>query len=490
MTQTPGEISQPKNAKRGIHIEFDPKTGQLIGVPPEWADVGLIPKSMISNQQAPSQPVVQQAVRQADADLHTGKTAASFYSASAPGSRAFDQLSQEEIRQTNLAAYVPAKKLIRDTLERTSCISRPRAIQHTSHVTFNPETGEFSGLPTDWNQAFNACGVSSADMKANPDVTSQLLASLEQHDPAMFTQQNLTLAPLPNETDLKNVQSLIQTLFIQDSDPTKHFTDLKLFGKGASGRVFRARDALNGRVLAVKVVQKQADTTALKNEIALMYLSQHKNVVNIYKVLESPTEFWIAMEFMNKGCVTGLLSQQTRIEDEAVVAGILQQVISALIYLHSQNRVFRDLKSDNLLINQTGISYEIKLADFGFAAQLTKERPNRKSVVGTPYWMAPELIRGYQYGCAVDIWSLGILAIELAEGYPPLIDLPPLRAVFLIVTQDAPQLTNPQQWSHVFRDFLSKCLEKDPIKRWTAEQLLKHEFILQSDLSALGAYFE
>lgn len=119
----------------------------------------------------------------------------------------------------------------------------------------------------------------------------------------------------------------------------------------------------------------------------------------------------------------------------------------------------------------------IKLADFGFAAQLTAEHRDRRSQVGTPYWMAPEIIRGEDYGPGVDLWSLGIMAIEMADGEPPLIDEPPLRALLLIITKDPPTVKDPSSWSDEFNDFLAKCLTADPLDRPNVEELLKHPFI-------------
>merc|ERR1711879_776877 len=119
----------------------------------------------------------------------------------------------------------------------------------------------------------------------------------------------------------------------------------------------------------------------------------------------------------------------------------------------------------------------IKLADFGYCAQLTETVDKRNSVVGTPYWMAPELIKGMEYGTSVDVWSLGIAAIEMADGDPPYLDFPPLRALFLIATQGSPSLKDPEQWSVLFRDFLSRCLEQDVAKRATATELLSHPFL-------------
>ena len=144
-----------------------------------------------------------------------------------------------------------------------------------------------------------------------------------------------------------------------------------------------------------------------------------------------------------------------------------------MIYIHSLHRIHRDIKSDNILLGGDG---SVKIADFGYAAQLTQQQQKRYTVVGTPYWMAPELIRGHEYGTKVDIWSLGIMIMEMAEGEPPYMEFPPLRALFLITTKNIPGLKD-NKWSANFQDFLRQCLCKEPEKRPSAEQLSRHPFL-------------
>ena len=130
--------------------------------------------------------------------------------------------------------------------------------------------------------------------------------------------------------------------------------------------------------------------------------------------------------------------------------------------------------SDNILLSMTG---QIKLADFGYCAQLSSSTQKRNSVVGTPYWMAPELIRGQDYDTRVDIWSLGVMAIEMAEGEPPYLEYPPVRALFLIATNGCPKIAEPESWSSLFIDFMDRCLDMDPHNRPMASALRSHPFL-------------
>lgn len=148
--------------------------------------------------------------------------------------------------------------------------------------------------------------------------------------------------------------------------------------------------------------------------------------------------------------------------------------LQGLSFMHRHHRLHRDIKSDNILVDLEG---RVKLADFGFAVGLTSEEAKRKSVVGTPYWMAPELIRGLEYDAKVDVWSLGITALEMADGEPPLIDEQPLRALLLITINPSPTLEQPKGWSECFNHFLKRCMMIRPEQRASAEQLLLHPFI-------------
>jgi len=276
--------------------------------------------------------------------------------------------------------------------------------------------------------------------------------------------------PLPSEQN-QNLDELISK-----EDPTRIFQDSRKIGEGAAGEVFFALHSRTKQKVAIKKMALNSESLKLIiTEISIMKTSRHPNIVEYIDSYIVGDQLWVVMEYMGGGCLTEILEQFEHVQlTEAQIALVCKETIRALIYIHSLHRIHRDIKSDNILLSDGG---EVKIADFGYAAQLTQQNQKRNTVVGTPYWMAPELIRGHDYGIKVDIWSLGIMVMEMAEGEPPYMEYPPLRALFLITTKGIPDLKEPGKWSDDFKDFLSKCLIKEVDARPDAKTLNNHPFI-------------
>ncbi|XP_030796722.1 myosin-IIIa [Rhinopithecus roxellana] len=280
-------------------------------------------------------------------------------------------------------------------------------------------------------------------------------------------------------------------IFDNFPDPSDTWEITETIGKGTYGKVFKVLNKKNGQKAAVKILDPIHD---IDEEIEAEYnilkaLSDHRNVVRFYGIYfkkdkVNGDKLWLVLELCNGGSVTdlvkGFLKRGERMS-EPLIAYILREALMGLQHLHNNKTIHRDVKGNNILLTTEG---GVKLVDFGVSAQLTSTRHHRNTSVGTPFWMAPEVIACEQqldttYDARCDTWSLGITAIELGDGDPPLADLHPMRALFKIPRNPPPKLRQPELWSAEFNDFISKCLTKDYEKRPTVSDLLQHKFITQ-----------
>ncbi|XP_054378073.1 myosin-IIIa isoform X2 [Pongo abelii] len=280
-------------------------------------------------------------------------------------------------------------------------------------------------------------------------------------------------------------------IFDNFPDPSDTWEITETIGKGTYGKVFKVLNKKNGQKAAVKILDPIHD---IDEEIEAEYnilkaLSDHPNVVRFYGIYfkkdkVNGDKLWLVLELCSGGSVTdlvkGFLKRGERMS-EPLIAYILHEALMGLQHLHNNKTIHRDVKGNNILLTTEG---GVKLVDFGVSAQLTSTRHRRNTSVGTPFWMAPEVIACEQqldttYDARCDTWSLGITAIELGDGDPPLADLHPMRALFKIPRNPPPKLRQPELWSAEFNDFISKCLTKDYEKRPTVSDLLQHKFITQ-----------
>ncbi|KAI9592028.1 kinase-like domain-containing protein [Syncephalis fuscata] len=257
-------------------------------------------------------------------------------------------------------------------------------------------------------------------------------------------------------------------------------------GFGASAMVYAAIFKPDGRRVAVKIIDLDAfertQIDQLRREIQNLSLCRHPNVLRTYGSFVDNTKLYIITPYLAGGssCLDIMKYAHSEGFEEAMVATILKQALSGLVYMHRQGFIHRDVKAGNMLLDNDGT---VMLADFGVSSSLTEtgeRRGQRKTFVGTPCWMAPEVMEQSPYDTKADIWSFGITCLELATGNAPYAKYPPLKVLMLTLNNDPPTLDRDKtkhKYSRTFKDLIDLCLQKDPNKRPTAEKLLQHNFL-------------
>ncbi|XP_019164855.1 PREDICTED: serine/threonine-protein kinase 3-like [Ipomoea nil] len=283
------------------------------------------------------------------------------------------------------------------------------------------------------------------------------------------------------EEELRPHVSKVSSSSIPESvtkeDPSSKYELLHELGKGSYGAVYKARDLRTSELVAIKVIslsEGEEGYEEIRGEIEMLQQCSHPNVVRYLGSYQGEEYLWIVMEYCGGGSVADLMNVTDEPLEEYQIAYICREALKGLSYLHSIFKVHRDIKGGNVLLTDQG---EVKLGDFGVAAQLTRTMSKRNTFIGTPHWMAPEVIQESRYDGKVDVWALGVSAIEMAEGLPPRATVHPMRVLFMISIEPAPMLEDKENWSLVFHDFIAKCLTKDPRLRPTAAEMLKHKFI-------------
>ncbi|XP_035519403.1 STE20-like serine/threonine-protein kinase isoform X3 [Morone saxatilis] len=267
----------------------------------------------------------------------------------------------------------------------------------------------------------------------------------------------------------------------RDVNPEEIWDIIGELGDGAFGKVFKAQNKQNGTLAAAKVIDTKTEDELedYMVEIDILASCDHHHIVKLLDAFYFEGKLWILIEFCAGGAVDAIMLELERPLTEPQIRVVCRQTLEALCYLHENKVIHRDLKAGNILLSLDG---EVKLADFGVSAKNTKTLQRRDSFIGTPYWMAPEVVmcetskdRPYDY--KADIWSLGVTLIELAQIEPPNHEMNPMRVLLKIAKSEPPTLMHPSRWSPEFNDFLRKALDKNVDNRWSPVQLLQHPFV-------------
>ncbi|XP_067853264.1 serine/threonine-protein kinase PAK 3 isoform X2 [Heptranchias perlo] len=465
------EISLPSDFEHTIHVGFDAVTGEFTGIPEQWAR--LLQTSNITKLEQKKNPqAVLDVLKFYDSketvnnQKYMSFTSGAVYSLMVP---LLKQYKCTEITDKPADGYIAANAL------NTKIASEPPVVPPVSEDDDEDDDNMpppvIAPRPEHTKSIFTR-SVIEPIMPVAPvkDVTTSPVTTPPENMTSLNSQlcrntdKQRKKSKMTDEEILEKLRSIVSV-----GDPKKKYTRFEKIGQGASGTVYTAIDIATGQEMNL---QQQPKKELIINEILVMRENKNANIVNYLDSYLVGDELWVVMEYLAGGSLTDVVTETCM--DEGQIAAVCRECLQALEFLHSNQVIHRDIKSDNILLGMDG---SVKLTDFGFCAQITPEQNKRSTMVGTPYWMAPEVVTRKAYGPKVDIWSLGIMAIEMIEGEPPYLNENPLRALYLIATNGTPELQNPEKLSGVFRDFLNRCLEMDVERRGSAKELLQHPFL-------------
>lgn len=523
------KISTPYNPKHLHHVGIDAKTGKYTGLPEEWQRL-LASNGISKQEQQQNIETVMDIVQFYQNDVsHPGDKIMKTYKPKSvtPVSNTQPVSNSSTPRLPSTGSY---KSSISNSSSSTPSLPTLNNSHNHSHNHNHTAYSPMSTPPLHSNIVNNEKFIptrpapkpptvkkaninsqpSSPSISNNNNHKATFVKSNTQTDLSNHQEQSSQkeLPPIPtlptkNELDKINTSSPTRTQLSNErkreerekrkkeiynklqqicslDDPHTKYVDLIKIGQEASGGVYTAHEINTNVSVAIKQMnlEKQPKKELIINEIIVMKESKHPNIVNFIDSYLIKQDLWVVMEYMEGGSLTDVVTHC--ILNESQIATVCRETLNGLKFLHSKGVIHKDIKSDNILLSMEG---DIKLTDFGFCAQINESNLKRTTMVGTPYWMAPEVVSRKAYGPKVDVWSLGIMIIEMIEGEPPYLNETPLRALYLIATNGTPKLKEPELLSPLLKDFLGLCLKVNSDQRATAEDLLNDPFIKQEAAS-------
>ncbi|XP_034951970.1 serine/threonine-protein kinase PAK 2 [Chelonus insularis] len=456
-----GEIGPPTNVSHKFHVIKNAETGQLEGLPDPW--IRLL-NTQISKSEQDSHP---------DAALQAIK----FYNYSIkrkPQEEVFKPLVTEDLikEESQEIDKILAKKYQSGDSDCSNSASStdsqvqrlpelPPQLKKPPKPAPRKRIERVEKTLTEILEDLNSYQIDDNNFGEDKEIN-------EEESPVLRRKTSCSVGRMNDEEVYEELRKICQP-----GDPNRRFELTREVGAGASGKVFIATDLIENQRVAIKDIDlaKQQKKGLILTEIKVLKEFHHPNLVNFLDAYLLDEHLWVVMELLEGGALTDVVTET--VMKEAQIAAVCREVLKAISFLHSKGIIHRDIKSDNVLLGMNGT---VKVTDFGFCANIEGDE-KRQTMVGTPYWMAPEVVTRKQYGKKVDIWSLGIMAIEMIEGEPPYLKESHLRALYLIAAIGRPSIPRWDTLSPTLQNFLERCLTVEVDERADADELLAHPFL-------------
>lgn len=481
------EIGLPTNVVHGMHVSKDKVTGEIQGLPKTW--IRIMNSQITQDEQHKNPDAAYQAVKFYNYSIKKKDNVEPF--------KPFitEEIINEESEQINNFLDSKSSFPSDNSLERNdesitnNNIIGSSVIKESTPITTKTTPPplpkkNFSIKPPlmpkpNTNSIANFNNLNSKVFKSAEDLSKiSIIDDQDNLDLILRPKEQMPRAPKTDEEVYHELRKICKL-----DDPYDHYEKQIEVGKGASGVVFIAQDLATNQTVAIKTIdlKNQSSKELILNEIRVLQDFNHANLVNFLDAyfLEPQNQLWVVLEYMDGGPLTDVVTET--VMKERQIAAVCREVLKAISFLHKKGIIHRDIKSDNVLL---GLDGSVKVTDFGFCANIEGDE-KRQTMVGTPYWMAPEVVTRKQYGKKVDIWSLGIMAIEMIEGQPPYLNQAPLRALYLIAANGRPDVSSWDKLTYNLKDFLDRCLQVEVDQRASADELLEHPFL--QDCMPLGS---